>query len=54
MHKKKNMALFYREEKQRLNKLLKIKLEESVGEPPTPLFVAWMTWKFACFYLLRG
>lgn len=29
------MEVFYREKNQRLNKLLKIKLEESVGEPPT-------------------
>jgi len=29
------MEIFYREQDQRLNKLLKIKLEESVGEPPT-------------------
>lgn len=30
------MEVFYREGNQRLNKLLKIKLEESMGEPPTP------------------
>lgn len=55
MHRKKNMEVFYREKKtQRLNKLLKIKLEEPVGETPTPLFVAWMTWKFSYFHLSCG
>lgn len=47
MHKNKNMGIFYGHKAQQLNKLFKIKLEESVVNPL--FFVSWMTCKFVYF-----